>query len=131
MHAMFSLNFLRQSSATPKESIAPIMFHRLVLGAALLVAHAGNAQNMPAATSRPTGDQLLYGKHSLANCRIKVVDPTSEGLTANTDVTINTDSAIHSADQVCLSRRERRLARHRYQDLHREEFPSVYQPGIE
>ena len=130
---MVPFNFLRQPGAPRKGPVATNVFRQLALAAALLLAYPGNTQNMPVAASRPTGDQLLYGKDSPANCRNKTtaILGSTQGLTASADAEVKPEGTVVLPQEECLSRRERRAARQRYRELHTGEFPAIYQPGIE
>lgn len=90
---------------------------RSAIIAAMLVGTAAQAQTVPASSLPPTGDQQLYGKNSPSACA-PIGSRRSGG-------------GFKGDSSACLSRRERRLRRHQYQDLHRSEFPAVYYPGVE
>ena len=82
----------------------------------LLFGHSAVAQNALAAVRVPTGDEVRYGKHSPCACR--PIKDFNRPLVAIAQVG-------------CLTRRERRIDRQKYQDQHRDEFPAIYRPGVE
>jgi hypothetical protein len=82
----------------------------LTAGLTLLLGHAATAQNAPTPASIPTGDRVLYGRHA--------------GYAKKTQVQ-------QLAQGNYLSPHELRLKRHQYVAQHRDEFPAIYQPGVE
>jgi hypothetical protein len=76
----------------------------------LLLGYPAIAQNAPTPASIPTGDEVLYAHH--AGCWKK-------------------GHGQQLTQCPCLSHRELRLKRHQYVNQHRNEFPAIYQPGVE
>ena len=85
---------------------------RLLLTASfmLLLGHIATAQNAPTPASLPTGDQLLYGRHARYAKKIQ-------------------NQQLAAGDY--LSPHPLRLKRQQYVAQHRDEFPAIYQPGVE
>lgn len=79
----------------------------------LLLGYSAAAQNAPTPVTVPTGDEVLFGRHSARNC----------------------NSRKHPSQAVAqagwLTPHARKIARRQYQDQHRDEFPSLYRPGVE
>jgi hypothetical protein len=86
---------------------------RLLLPSAfvLLLGYSAAAQNAPTPLPVPTGDRMLYARHSVGIFNAK----QSQG----------------AAQTQALTLHERKIGRRQYQNQHRSEFPCVYQPGIE
>jgi len=90
----------------------PAVFRPLLTPAfVLLLAYSAAAQNAPTPLAAPTGDRLLYNRHSASSFNAK----QSQGAAQTQKLTLH----------------ERRIGRRQYQNQHRSEFPGVYQPGIE
>jgi hypothetical protein len=81
---------------------------------ALWLGYSAAAQNVPMPASVPTGDKLLYGRHSPNACASKRKKSQPMVQASN-----------------CLSPHELHAKRQQYQNQHREEFPAIYQPGVQ
>jgi len=133
---MLSLVFPRLnclSVATGPATASKHCLGRRLLGTAsliLLLGYTASAQNAPTPASIPTGDRVLYGRHAKL-LRETRAQPGDRVLYSRHAKLLRKTRAQPHAQGSYLSRHELRLKRHQYVDQHRDEFPAIYQPGVE
>jgi hypothetical protein len=106
-HRVSSLSVATDTAATGKRRTGRLL---CTASLTLLLGYTASAQNAPTPASMPTGNRVLYGRHTSYAKK---------------------NQAQQFAQGDYLSPHELRLKRHQYVDQHRDEFPAIYQPGVE